>query len=65
MVGNNAHGRISKRVFQENKGRQIFQKTNIFLPPNTHFEIRPFALLPTRYKILLKWKKKLDPRMED
>ena len=28
-VGNKAKGRISKRVFQENKARQIFQKTNI------------------------------------
>ena len=27
---NNAKGRISKRVFQENKARQIF------LPPDTH-----------------------------
>ena len=29
FVGNKAKGRISKRVFQENKARQIFQKTNI------------------------------------
>ena len=29
IVGNKAKGRISKRVFQENKARQIFQKTNI------------------------------------
>ena len=28
-VGNNATGRISKRIFQENKARQIFQKTTI------------------------------------
>ena len=27
-----AKGRISKRVFQENKARQIFRKTNIFYP---------------------------------
>ena len=32
MVGNNARGRISKRVFQENKTRQIFQKTIISYP---------------------------------
>ena len=28
IVGNMAKGRISKRVLQENKARQIFQKTN-------------------------------------
>ena len=69
-----AKGRISKRAFQENKARQIFRKTNISYPPDTHsyvlsggkkcsffvkfrvlcfletprFEIRPFALLPTK-----------------
>ena len=32
FVGNKAKGRISKRVFQENKARQIFQKTNISYP---------------------------------
>ena len=31
VVGNKAKGRISKRVFQENKERQIFLKTIIFL----------------------------------
>ena len=36
FVGNKAKGRISKRVFEENKERQIFRKTNIFLPPDTH-----------------------------
>ena len=29
VVGNKAKGRISKRMFQENKASQIFQKTNI------------------------------------
>ena len=29
-IGNKAKGRISKRVFQENKARQIFRKTNIY-----------------------------------
>ena len=33
FVCNNAKGRISKRVFQENKARQIFKKTNISPPP--------------------------------
>ena len=32
LVGNKANGRISKRVFQENKARQIFQKKNISYP---------------------------------
>ena len=32
FVGNTAKGRISKRVFQENKARQIFRKTNISYP---------------------------------
>ena len=31
-IGNKAEGRISKRVFQENKARQILRKTNIFYP---------------------------------
>ena len=31
-VGNKAKWRISKRVFQENKARQIFRKTNISYP---------------------------------
>ena len=32
FVGNKPKGRISKRVFQENKVRQIFRKTNISYP---------------------------------
>ena len=32
VVGNKAKGRISKRVFQENKARQNFRKTNISYP---------------------------------
>ena len=35
LFGNKAKGRISKRVFQGNKARQIFQKSNVF-PPDTH-----------------------------
>ena len=80
MIGNKAEGRTSKRVFQENKALQIFGKTNISYPPdthtyvcvsggkkyfffrkiwralfswNTHFEICPFALLPTNYAFLM------------
>ena len=32
FVGNKAKGWISKRVFQENKARQFFRKTNISYP---------------------------------
>ena len=32
LVGNKAKGRISKRVFQENKARQIFRRTSISYP---------------------------------
>ena len=32
IVGNKAKGRISKRVFQENKARQIFRKRNNSCP---------------------------------
>ena len=36
FVGNKAKGRISKRVFQEDKAHQIFRKTNIsYLPIRT------------------------------
>ena len=34
VVGNKAKGRISGRVFQENKARQIFRKTDISNPLN-------------------------------
>ena len=37
---NKAKGRISKRVFQDNKTRQIFGKNEHFLPPDTHTQIR-------------------------
>ena len=32
FVGNKAKGPISKRVFQENKARQVFRKLNISYP---------------------------------
>ena len=32
FVGNKVKGQISKRVFQENKARQIFRKANISYP---------------------------------
>ena len=58
FVSSKAKGRISKRVFQENKASQIFRKTNIsylsidmgnllcFLETPI-LRIAPFALLPT------------------
>ena len=36
FVGYKAKGGISKRVFQENKARKIFRKTNIAYAPDTH-----------------------------
>ena len=36
IVGNKAKGRISKRVLQENKARQIFRKMNISYPQHAH-----------------------------
>ena len=56
FVGNKAKGRISKRVFQENKARQIFRKANISNPliRTRTIEIRPFALLPTMYFVFKK-----------
>ena len=35
-VGNNAKGRIAKRVFQERKACQNFRKNKHFLPPDAH-----------------------------
>ena len=49
FVGNKAKGWISKRVFQENKTRQIFRETNISYPLiRTHnlFSWNTLALLP-------------------
>ena len=50
IVGNKAKVRISKRVFQEKKARQMFLFWKIwraFFSWNTRFVIRPFALLTT------------------
>ena len=47
---NKGEGRISKRVFQENKARQIFQKTNVFYPlicTRTYY-IRTYIWMNTR-----------------
>ena len=32
FIGNKTKGRVSRRMFQENKARQIFRKTNISFP---------------------------------
>ena len=63
FVGNKAKGRITKRVFQENKARQFLLKTNISYPlirTRTFFVFRKIwhALFPwnTRVEIrLLAW----------
>ena len=44
--GNKAKGRISKRVFQENKARKIYQKTNISYPL-----IRPLCLITDIFSV--------------
>ena len=59
FVSNKAKERISTWVLQENKARQIFQKTNFSysLIRNTHrFEIRPFTLLPKNSCLKSAWK---------
>ena len=59
FVSNKAKERISTWVLQENKARQIFQKTNFSysLIRNTHrFEIRPFTLLPKNCCLKSAWK---------
>ena len=40
FVSNKAKGQISKQVFQENKTRQIFRKTNISYPLYAHVRVR-------------------------
>ena len=42
MVGNNAKGRISKRVFQESKACQNFRQTNISYPLMPRFALFPY-----------------------
>ena len=40
LVGKIAKGRVSKRVFQENKASQISRKTNISYHLYTHVRVR-------------------------
>ena len=42
FVDNKAKGQISKWVFQENKARQIFRKTNISYPWYAHARLVDF-----------------------
>ena len=55
FVGNKAKGRISERVFQENKARQIFRKANIsYLLMRT----RPYAYQEVRKDVCVSGGKK-------
>ena len=57
VVGNKAKVRISKRVFQENKARQIFRKTNISYPWYVYRPLEKYiwkaSTLEKRKKIIL------------
>ena len=58
FVGNKAKGRISKRVFQENKARQILQNNKHFLPPDTHtyvlFQRKPLTMMKNPFYFILR-----------
>ena len=59
-VSNKAEGRISKRVFQENKTRQIFRKTNIFyLLIRTRIKNIPFSEI---WRALFSWNTRFEIR---
>ena len=64
FVVNKAKGRISKRVFQENKARQIFRKTNIFTPWYAHVRIRGYKMFVFRkiWRVLLSWNTSFEIR---
>ena len=64
IVGNKAKGRISKRIFQENKAHQIFRKTNISYPlirtrTCAHQGVRMFVFRKI-WRALFSW----NPRFE-
>ena len=61
IVGNKAKKGISKRVFQENKVRQIFRKNKHFLPPDTHTYVLRFTLFPYYQRHIL-WKRQKTKR---
>ena len=52
FVGNKAKGRISKRVFQENKARQISRKTNISYPL---IRARKKCLFSGKFSVFFSW----------
>ena len=54
FVVKKAKGWISKRVFQDNKARQIFRKNEHFLPPDTHtdFDIKNLLIRLDEFSLL-------------
>ena len=57
-VGNKAKGRISKRVFQENKARQIFRKKDISYPLIRKHKNEHFLPPDTQTYVCVSWGKK-------
>ena len=59
FVVSKAKGRISKRVLQENKTRQIFRKTNIsYVRFSENFEVLCFLVKPAlRFALLPYWQR--------
>ena len=56
IVGNKAKWRISKRLFQENKARQIFRRTNISYPLiRTRINIRNVSFSENFAIVLNEW----------
>ena len=55
FVGNKVKVRISKQMFQENKARQIFRKTNICFPLICHFALLPASCLYHWWSMKIKW----------
>ena len=49
FVGNKVKGRISKRVFQGNKARQIFRNLNISLPAETQTYVAYQRVINVRF----------------
>ena len=60
-VGNKAKGWISKRVFQENKARQIFRKTNISYPLCAYQRIRNIRFQKL-WRALFSWNTRFEIR---
>ena len=67
LVGNKAKGRISKRVFQENKARQIFRKNEHFLHPDTRTYVgvsggKKFSFFRKIWRALFSWNTSSETR---